>query len=205
MTSIITGDIANSRKSNRPKEWLKPIKALFNKIGKTPKTWQIYRGDSFQIEVTDIQEALQTAIEIKATIKGIKGLDVRMAIGIGEKEFDSPKVTESNGDAFIRSGESFEQLKKHTLAINSPWQEINTQINLCIQLASLTMDNWTSSSAEIFKVSLQTENATQQKIANQLGITQGRVSERQKRAGLEEIMKMIGQYRILIGEKLQTA
>ena len=64
MTSILTGDIINSR--NVPStEWLPLIKAAFNTIGKSPKTWEIYRGDSFQIEVP-VLDALITCLTIKA-------------------------------------------------------------------------------------------------------------------------------------------
>jgi hypothetical protein len=41
---------------------------------------------------------------LKATIKQHKALDVRMAIGIGTIDYTSNKVTESNGSAFINSG-----------------------------------------------------------------------------------------------------
>ena len=52
-----------------------------------------------------------TVLRIKATLKGIKNLDVRMAIGIGKREFTAFNITESNGEAFIHSGEKLESLK----------------------------------------------------------------------------------------------
>ena len=107
MTSIITGDIINSRNTHS-QQWMDKLKNVLNEIGSTPKDWEIFRGDSFQVEVTNPQKALIEAIKIKATIKMIKGLDVRMCIGIGEKEFIGDSITESNGSAFVFSGEGFE-------------------------------------------------------------------------------------------------
>jgi hypothetical protein len=84
ITSVITGDIIQSRKTNKP-VWLSKLKKTLSLEGKSPRTWQIYRGDSFQVEVKDPDQAFLTALRIKATIKTIRSLDVRMAIGIGEK------------------------------------------------------------------------------------------------------------------------
>src|SRR5680860_726664 len=115
MIAIITGDIINSRNVDAQK-WMPELKTVLNKYGSEPKTWEIYRGDSFQIETLPI-DALKAAILIKSTIKQFKALDVRLAIGIGEKTYESEKITESNGSAFVYSGEAFEKLKKQTLSI----------------------------------------------------------------------------------------
>src|SRR5688572_5234068 len=107
ITSVITGDIIQSRKTNYPL-WMPKLKKTLSLEGKSPRTWQVYRGDSFQIEIKDPADAFLTAIRIKATIKTVKNLDVRMAIGVGDKKFSSSHVVESDGDAFVRSGEKFE-------------------------------------------------------------------------------------------------
>jgi hypothetical protein len=202
MTSILTGDIVNSRKIKQPEEWLNAIKKVFNQVGKETKTWEIFKGDYFQLEVKDVSEVISIALRLKSTVKKIKGLDVRMAIGIGEKSYDAPRISEANGEAFINSGELFEGLKKNTLAIKSPWQDLDDEMNLHLDLASLTMNSWTINSAEIIAMSLEMQNATQTELAGQLGISQGRVSERQKRAGYEEIIKMENRFRTLIKAKM---
>ena len=134
MIGIITGDIINSRKVNNPLEWMDPLKKLLNEQGKSPKTWDLYRGDSFQIEVKQPEETLGYAIRIKAAMKSLKDIDVRMAIGIGEKSFSAPQITQSNGEAFIYSGELLEKLvkDKQTMGIKTPWPEFNKEMNLYI-------------------------------------------------------------------------
>lgn len=42
-----------------------------------------------------------------------------MAIGIGCKDYNAPKITESNGEAFIYSGELFDEMKKKKLSIKT--------------------------------------------------------------------------------------
>ena len=111
MIAVITGDITDSKKID-PKIWLKPLKKELDNIGSSPKFWEIYRGDSFQLIISKPEDALTTAIKIKATLKAIQDIDARMAIGIGSRTHNAPKVTESNGSAFVHSGEKFEMLKK---------------------------------------------------------------------------------------------
>ncbi len=192
MTSIITGDIINSKESS-PKLWLNALKTILNSFGNTPQTWEIYRGDSFQLEVQP-QHALKACMLIKATIKQFDNIDVRLAIGIGEKTFQSNNITESNGSAFVYSGECFESLKKTTLAIKSNNELFDTTINLMLDLAQLTINNWSSTSAILVKTTLENPDLNQNQIANILEKTQGNISQGLKRAGFDEILKLLKYY-----------
>ncbi len=192
MTSIITGDIINSRAST-PKVWIDVLKSELIKYGKEPEQWEIYRGDSFQLEIPP-KEALKTAILLKATIKQFKTIDVRMAIGYGDKTYQSKSITESNGSAFVNSGECFENLKKTTLAIKSNSINFDKQINLMIELALLTMDNWTPTASTIFKAAIEYPEKKQNELAKMLNKEQSNISEGLKRAGYDEIYKLIQFY-----------
>jgi hypothetical protein len=204
MTSILTGDIINSRK-NSDHFWLKPLKETLGSFGESPKYWQIYRGDSFQLEIENCENAFYAALKLKSHLKATENIDVRIGIGIGKKQFNVDKITESNGEAFINSGFAFDNyLKKQTIAVKTPWQEIDEEFNIAFDLALLTMDSWTKNSAEIFKLFLESKNSTQKEIAGMLGITQGSVSERYKRAGFESIMKLEKRFRKLILQKINN-
>ena len=192
MIGIITGDIINSKKSS-PKIWLSALKTILNRYGNQPKQWDIFRGDSFQLEVSPMQ-ALEASILIKATIKQFKNTDVRIAIGIGEKTYNSEKITESNGSAFVNSGECFETLKKTTLAIKSPFETLDTPINIMLDLAQLTINHWTSASSILVKTTLEHPEFNQKQLANLLEQTQGNISQGLKRAGFDEVIKLIHYY-----------
>ena len=191
ITSVITGDIIQSRKTSTP-VWLPKLKRTLSLEGKSPGTWQVYRGDSFQVEVTDPTRAFLTVIRIKATIKSIKNLDVRMAIGIGDKKYTSKSVAESDGGAFVHSGEKFETLKKNkqTLAIQTNWPDFDREMNVFFRLATIPMDNWTTNSAELIQIVTNHPNLTQKAIAKRLGVTQPSISERQNRAHFDEVMEL---------------
>ncbi|MCH2032577.1 MAG: SatD family protein [Tenacibaculum sp.] len=201
MIAVITGDIINSR--NEPADkWLSNLKKILASVNSTPKYWEIYRGDSFQLQTTP-EAALLTCIRIKASIKQINGLDVRLAIGIGEKNFDAEKITESNGEVFINSGYAFDHLlKKQSIAIKSPWKDIDDEFNVSIPLALLTMDYWTANSAEFVSVSIENPESTQKDLGILLNISQAGISKRGKRSGFEEIIKFEQHYRQKINEKI---
>lgn len=196
MVSIITGDIIRSKKFKNPEIWLTPLKEALAKTGIDKKYWEIFRGDSFQIEIENNQHAFYTAIYIKACVKTVKGLDVRMAIGVGNKNFEGNEVTESNGEVFQFSGETLEELKKEkiNLKLKSRYQYLNDELNLYFKLALITMDRWSTSSAETVKIALENTNALQIEMAQTLGVSQDAVSKRLKRAHYNEIMELNKMY-----------
>ncbi len=203
MLVVITGDIIHSQSTNA-KEWMGLLKEQLNKSGSNPETWEIFRGDSFQMEVANAAEALEKAIMIKATIKCIKNIDVRMALGIGDKNFDSQKITEANGSAFIYSGEQFEKLirEKQNLAIASGSEILDRDINFALRLALIFMDNWSVSSAEMVKLALERPELSQEELGTVLGIKQNSVSNRLKRAHFDEVIDLIRFYQLKLNEQL---
>ncbi|WP_425075120.1 SatD family protein [Psychroserpens sp. S379A] len=188
MVAVITGDIINSRKEE-VKNWLGTLKGILNYYGEEPKDWEIFRGDSFQLLIAP-EKAMLCAIHIKSAIKQIKSLDVRMAIGIGNEKYKSSKITESNGSAYIRSGDCFEALKKQTLAIKSNNENFDETINVMLSLSLLIANNWSSTVAEVIKTTIENSNKNQNYLAQLLNKSQSSISEALKRGGFEEIMNM---------------
>ena len=206
MIAVLKGDIVASRKLSNQDLWLLPLKKLLDQWGSTPENWEIVWGDFFQVEISNPADALQKAFEIKTLIKSMKAaesksmtsiIDVRMAIGIGEKSYSATRISESNGSAFIHSGEKFDMLKKEDISIGvkSPWQTFDEDINLYLRLAETFMDRWTVSAAELAKIVLQNPGVTQAEIGRQLGIKQSGVSGRWSRACIDEILKIESAFR----------
>lgn len=204
MVSVITGDIIDSRNVPKPRRWLATLKKVLNTFGRSPKIWEIYRGDSFQLEIKDVYAAFEATILIKASIRTIRDLDVRMAIGVGEKTYHAKKITESNGEAFVFSGEKFEGLKreKQNLAIKTSSETFDEEINLYFRLALIAMDNWTPNSAEMVLLSMKNPGISQEELGKIIGIRQNTVSERQKRSYLDEIIALNAMYKKKV-EQLQ--
>lgn len=197
MIAVITGDIIASRLVLDQDKWLVPLKSLFNNWGIRSKDWELERGDFFQVEVNNPLDALKKALQIKALIKKVEPLDVRMAIGIGEKTYTGESISESNGEAFIYSGEKFDSLDKEniTLGIKTTWEEFDEEMNLYLKLAATFMNKWSVSSAELMEIVLKEANITQDEIGKRLGIKQNSVSGRWNRANVNEILEVEKMFR----------
>lgn len=206
LTSVLTGDIVRSRTVKNTASWMKTLKRVLGDYGPSPKSWQVYRGDSFQVELTDPEASLLAAIRIKAAIRSFKGLDVRLSIGIGTKDYNAGVVTESNGEAFVHSGDGFEALKKlrRRMIVTTPWQDLDRDVNLMITLASIAMDNWTANSAEFMLLSIDNSQLSQKELGEKTGRTQSSVSEAQARAYYSELMQFEQYYRERVSEKLKS-
>ncbi len=182
MIAVLTADLINSAQYNAV-VWMQVLKNALAVWGSNPKDWEIYRGDECQLR-THPQEALQIAIELKARIKSIKDLDLRIAIGLGDESFTADRVSECNGTAYHRSGRMLDELKlkKRKIGIDTGSDKFNETLNLLLDLASDFMDGWSTVSAEIVTWSLSQPDMTQAQLAKKLRIKQSAVSQRQKRA-----------------------
>lgn len=198
MIAILTGDIKNSSE-HKASTWLPLLKEVLSQYGQEPKDWEIYRGDSFQLQTT-AETALQAAIHIKASIKQIRQLDVRIGIGLGEKNYDAPKITESNGPAFVHSGECFERLKKQNLGLQTSNETFDGHINLLLELALLTMDDWTPAISKTVKYAIENPKLNQKELAALLNKSQGNISEELSKAGFDEVQKMIHFYKAQLAQ-----
>lgn len=190
MTTVITGDIIGSRQQSS-KHWVEDLKKILFPFGETPGQWEVYRGDEFQIEIKNPEEALLSAILIKAHLRALK-LDARMSIGFGDKTHNAEKISESNGSAFINSGELFETLKKQkvTLALRTGNSSIDEKMNLMLQLALTFMDNWLAQPAEFVAAAIENPTLSQDELGQKLGINQAAVSRRQKRAQFDLVLNL---------------
>lgn len=213
MVAVFIGDIIKSRSIIDQNKWLVPLKDLLTEWGNNPESWEIAWGDSFQVEVANPAVALYKALLIKSLLKSIQvrnnnerfgNMDVRLAIGIGEKTYSGMRVSESNGPAYIYAAEKFSLLRKEktTLAIKSNWPELDEEINLYLRLTEILMDKWTKPLAELVSIVLRNPQVTQEEVGKMLGIKQSAVSGRWNRAYIEEILAVEDIFRKKIKQRL---
>ena len=189
MVAIITGDIINSQKTES-ELWLPKLTELLGRWSATPETWEVYRGDEFQLKCS-VDEVFSKSLAIKSLIRTFENLDVRLAIGIGNEVFLSEKITESNGSAYVNSGRLLNDIKTdgRTLAIQTETDKVNRDLNILFKWTSIDFDNWTVATAEIIHRLLINPELTQEELAKELNITQSSVSQRIKRSNFDLILE----------------
>lgn len=210
--AILTGDIVSSRRVPDKKKWLKRLTEIVEKksgLSKAPK-WDVFRGDGFQLELSTPSDALRMALLIRSGLKSLpelysQGIDARIGIGIGRKEYAGKSISDSDGEAYQWSGSVLDSLKSEQsrLQMKSPWTELDLPMNVALQLGSVIIDEWTSPEAEIMWLWL-TEGKTQVEMARKLKITQPAVHKRAAGAHLNEISKLLDYFRSAVSNRSEN-
>ena len=203
MIAVLTGDIIDSSHHDKAL-WLPHLRAVLETQGKEGEDFEIYRGDEFQLRLSDPTKALEAAICIKARLIARANTGIRIAIGLGEAveplEQGAP-LTLNSGPAFIRSGRKLDELKakKIHLGILSMDEQFDLEWNLIIQWILLTADNWSSVLAEIVELALLDPTRSQMDMASLLEVKQSAVSQRLKRASFDLLSQTLSLFDQKIG------
>ncbi len=188
MIAVITGDIINSRQSS-PHVWMSDLKSVLHQYGSSPKEWELFRGDSFQLK-TSTEKVLLCAMHLKATIKQHPLLDLRMGIGMGEESYAAEQITESNGSAYLHSGEAFELTTKQNLVFATGNQERDDLLNLILELYLRTADQWSKTVATTVRTALEHPKLAQIELGALLHKSQSSISEALKRGAFDELLSL---------------
>ncbi len=206
LVAVITGDVISSRK-HAQSLWSTQLKSSLHELGRESLDWEIFRGDAFQLLSNSPSEIFFTAMRIKAGFKSTKGLDLRMAIGIGDVSARESRVAESNGSAFIRSGALIDKLDHLyvNLAISSGDKDFDEQMNAGIAMASVLMDRWLPNYASTVAGALKYPEYNQSELGKVLDIAQNTVSERLGRANYRVLLNFDKYFRSCMTKFIQRS
>lgn len=204
--AVITGDIVHSRKVKEPELWLGRLKTLLNQLTPDESEWEIYRGDSFQLVVKEPEQALRFAFILRAGFMALKPLhelklDIRLAIGVGEQDYEGDSISESTGSAYTNSGEMLDRIseERRRLAFQSKNQDVNKELETSLFLADALIRSWSHGAAEIAWMHFANP-ATQVEYAKKLGISQPAVHKRMLNAHIEELESLLNRYTYLASQ-----
>lgn len=195
---VITADIINSTQNH---DWQDFITPQLNKLGTSPKDWNIYRGDSIQIRVENPDEVLEVALMLKSAIKQHKNCDIRMTLGIGKERLRTSKVTLNSGEAYEYSGRLLEDISQN-IEIKTAWQELDLGLNAGLNMLNALAEQWTPNSAKAINYRLNKPDLNQNELAKILETTQSNVSRVLSRGHWREIQQYSVYFKSLIQSKL---
>jgi len=218
--AVITGDIVDSREVEDLQALLQVLKNAIPEIGKELKTkisFEIYRGDSFQLLVDKFEEAMKIAVLIRTKLRSKtpyhkpddanipldKLWDTRLSIGIGTINKPALRIVESTGKAFELSGNQLDDMKnsQDRFRLISSWENLNSQFKVLTKLSDAIISRWTLSSSEAAYRYLLF-NETQKQIAAKLNISQPAVHKRLNIANVDAVENMLNYLNLTI--KKQT-
>jgi hypothetical protein len=196
--AVITGDIINFTQldEHARQSLINEAKKLLKSWVKKPEDAEVFRGDSYQLIIDDVNDAINRSIQLICWFKKYKGyknalpLSTRISIGIGKLAYTGKSVLDSDGEAFHQSGRNFDKMGvDELLTINTSNEAINKQIEIILVFINQIINQWNANQAEV--IYLLKEDYTQQSMAQVLGIMQGAVNNRLKVAKWKEVDKGI--------------
>jgi hypothetical protein len=177
--AVITGDIVASTKLPESMR-LKLHNAMVNggkelrRIFPLAVPWnlEIFRGDSWQLVVTDPSLSLRIALYYRAFLRAHLEkfkVESRLAIAVGTIDFmPSNRISAGDGQAFQKSGRLLEKIPKHSRMTFAIAGREKKDINLVLEIVVLLLDTlakrWTPRQAQAIAYVMQ--GWTQEKIAN---------------------------------------
>jgi len=196
--AVITGDIINftSLGSEQRQSLITATEKLLKSWVDKPEDAEVFRGDSYQLILGDIDDAIKKSIRLICWFKkhsdAINNIQLssRVSVGIGTVAYRGKSVLDSDGEAFHQSGRYFDKMGTgETLAIQTNNEEVNRQITIILSFINLFINQWTPNQAEV--IYLACEGYTQLKMAEALNLNQGAVNRRLKAARWKEVEKGI--------------
>ncbi len=166
---------------------------------------EIFRGDSFQLQINKAEMAAKVAIAIRAWLRsqvelsGKEPLDARIAIGIGGTDYDSQSVSTSDGEAYRLSGRLLDKMQKSRLAVATPWPLVNEELKLSTAFVDDIISSWTQNQSKIMLMRLQTSKSHLE-LAQMLDISRQMVDKSLKSSKEELIESYIERFERLIIE-----
>ncbi|MBS1615087.1 MAG: hypothetical protein JST06_03115 [Bacteroidetes bacterium] len=209
--AVLTADLVGSRKlgSAAVEQRLGEISRIIEaKLFRRKKSFELFRGDSFQILLERPEEVLHIALlwraALKATVTNGMQWDARIAIGIGPVSHRAKTLAASGGPAFQQSGSLLDNLKfieTQRIAFHTSDDAWTEALNAECILAEHIISRWTANSGEaIFQQMLQ--GKTQQALAEHIGISQSSIHKRLQAAGWPAIRHWESYFRQSMSQRL---
>ncbi len=171
--TVFTGDLVRSSDLSATElaEARREVKAAAGRLSRLSAKLvrgepDFFRGDAWQMLVTDPRFALHAALYIRAgLIAGGVG-DTRIAMGFGTiKRANTQRVSLSTGDAFSRSGAALDQMPRRARMTAALPGEPGGWVGAVVRLCDVLVGQWTARQAEVVGWALLNPDATQEQLA----------------------------------------
>ena len=137
LIGVVTGDIVDSTNvsvADRDR-LLSVLDALLsNSVPQGEGDSDIFRGDSFQIKLSQPSQAARVALSIRSglmsnTPEGVNALwDARISVGVGDEAYVGEDVGKSDGEAFRLSGRRLDDMKGARLSFLTSSAFVNEEL-----------------------------------------------------------------------------
>jgi hypothetical protein len=204
--AVITGDIVGSSSLSLPDRQRlvhvidgssRHLRKIFGKS--VPLDVDVFRGDSWQVLLTDPPQSLRAALTFRALLRWkmeSHHFDTRLAIGIGSVTLiPRRRVSEGSGEAFRASGLALDSMKKRRMSFAFPGSDAEAPLDVIVHLLDEIAVRWTDRQAKAIVGAMQ--GWTQKKIAatwEQPKISQPAVTLHLEAAGWHAVKRGLAEF-----------
>jgi hypothetical protein len=200
---VLTGDIVRSSRLD-PRE-LEDLMQTLKRSSESLRNWtstkgrplERFRGDGWQIALTESEFCLRAALFIRAAVRSWSNdADTRIGIGLGTGAI-ARTLASSSGAAFEMSGQQLEQIRGQERwsfdaeGMASPALELTRALLTSCEGWS---SGWTSKQSQVVALAIQPDKPTMTEVANELNVTQQTAQEHFTKAGGRALLRVIEIY-----------
>lgn len=204
--AVVTGDVVRSSALTpaERRRLLKVMDAGSRHVRRilaacVPLDIDVFRGDSWQMLVTDPSQALRAALLFRAHLRWqmeSHHFDTRLAIGVGTADLlPRRRVSEGSGEAFRLSGLALDRMKKRRMCFSAPGCAGERALDVVVHLLDGIAVHWTDKQAHAVIGAMQ--GWTQEKIARAWGdppITQQTAAQHLDGAGWYAVARGLAEF-----------
>jgi hypothetical protein len=179
IVAVLTGDLVQSSRLSSGQ--LDQVRHIFDQTceelmhfqpGLLPAKIDFFRGDAWQLLLTNPLWALRAAIFLRASLLMNNLADTRVVIGLGTTEnINTKRISLSTGQAFTLSGRELDKLTQYfrmSIAIPQNVKILASWLALIGQLCDILISHWTRRQAHVIRLALAPDNPTHAAIADRL-------------------------------------
>lgn len=207
--AVLTGDVIDSRKVADAARLRRVLDATLAELAERHGgRGERYRGDGFQLALPRAEDAMLAAVRLRAALiqhsETRQRWDARIAVAVGQDDWQADQgVAEANGEVFVRSGLALDALEASHLAMELLEAPNDGCLALLTRFLDDLIDGWSRYSAEIVTLSLD-QAATQQALAERLGIRQPSVHKRLRAARWELLADTLAYFERRLADREAT-
>lgn len=177
--AVLTGDVIGSSLL-KPAQLESVRSSLADAVGEV-KVWkrglvrgglEFFRGDAWQLLLTDPARALRVGILLRASLLAGGLADSRIAIGLGEVEkISASRISLSTGQAFALSGRALDRMTQYasmTIEVPKSAGPLSDWLAVAGHLCDSLIRQWTRRQAEMVRAAIDPDEPEYERIARSI-------------------------------------
>lgn len=192
MIGVISGDIIKSQKIPKQQydDMLYQLEQSLRANCDKTTSWDIYRGDAFQLQIEKSEQLVTIAIFIYLQLKSA-GYELRQSMALGHIDNPRHSIKTATGSAFTLSGQGLDNMANQRFTFAIANQVVDESFKLNLALVDVLLCKITQKQANALYVYLTHTNNSHAALAKELNTSRENVTKLLNLANYQLIERFI--------------